>query len=172
MLSYALDVWRMSWITAASKAQSGLLAVPEDTSLQKRERGGKKIFIKFSSHWQAACFSSIWPCVSMWSFENLQTAPPSSPPPHFQCCPVSKVITGRLLCAFMKYSNGSMSYCALIMPDKDKKKKGGGGQMARQKTIMSYWDVSKNQFVFFSSLKKSPFTHVLPSLFTNKKITL
>lgn len=38
MLSYALDVWRVSWITAASKAQSRLLAVPEDTALQKKKK--------------------------------------------------------------------------------------------------------------------------------------
>lgn len=47
--------------------------------------------------------------------------------------PVSKAITGRLLHAFMKYSNGSMSYCALIMPHKEKK---GGALTGRQKTIM------------------------------------
>lgn len=50
--------------------------------------------------------------------------------PLSHCWPVSKVITGRLLHAFMKYSNGSVSYCALIMPHKDKK--GGWGGEDRQ----------------------------------------
>lgn len=145
MLSYALDVWRVSWITAASKAQSGLLAVPEDTSLQKkeRERGGK-IFIKFASHRQKLVFLMFGPC-------GLSTVLRPLPFFHthtFHCWPVSKAITGRLLHAFMKYSSGSMSYCALIMPYKDKKGGGGGGrrtQTGRHKTIMKedliYWDV-------------------------------
>lgn len=42
MLSYALDVWCVSWITAASKAQRWLLAVPEDTSLQNKEKKKEK----------------------------------------------------------------------------------------------------------------------------------
>lgn len=137
MLSYALDVWRVSWITAASKAQSGLLAVPEDTSLQKKKGG--KVFIKFATHRQAACFYFILSmCVCVFDCDGAKASrQPSSQLFsywHTFCdWPVSKAITGRLLHAFMKYSNGSMSYCALIMPHKEKK---GGALTGRQKTIM------------------------------------
>lgn len=127
MLSYALDVWRVSWITAASKAQSGLLAVPEDTSLQKKKKERReKIFIKFASHRQAVCFSYFCQCVCICAWRPLDTPASYFPQTHtFHRWPVSKVITGRLLHAFMKYSNGSMSYCALIMPHKDRKGRRG-----------------------------------------------
>lgn len=137
MLSYALDVWRMSWITAASKAQSGLLAVPEDTSLQKGSEVG--VFIKFSSHWQAACFSFYLALCSNAMVRRPPDSPSSQYPTTtttttprnthtFYFWPVSEVITGRLLDAFMKYSNSSMSYCALIMPHKDERKGGADVQ--------------------------------------------
>lgn len=62
------------------------------------------------------------------SRKHLQPVTPHHTHTHAHtslCWPVSKVITGRLLHAFMKYSNGSMSYCALIMPHKDTKDVGG-----------------------------------------------
>lgn len=66
--------------------------------------------------------------------------------------PVSKAITGRLLDAFMKYSNGSMSYCALIMPHKEKRG-GTDGQTENNNERTPYlllW--AKKYFVFLSSL--------------------
>ena len=88
---------------------------------RKKEGGGGEIFIKFASHRQAACFSFILSCdCSMASRQPLQ---PTHKHTFIYCWPVRKVITGRLLHAFMKYSNGSMSYCALIMPHKDKKRR-------------------------------------------------
>lgn len=160
MRSYALDIWHMSWITAASKAQRGLLAVPEDTSLRKErvERGG--VFIKFSSYWQAACFSLIL-------YFDLTKAPPvSHPQPPLAdthalplCWLVSKVITGRLLHAFMKYSNGSMSYCALIMPHKDKGDLGDRWADIRKRTV-------------FAEKKNTPFRSNIGGILTAQKTHL
>lgn len=78
------------------------------------------VFILF---YQCACV-----CVCLRVLRPLE--PPSSQffscthTYTFHCWPVIKVITGRLLHAFMKYSNGSMSYCALITPHKKRKRKG------------------------------------------------
>ena len=85
----------------------------------KKKRGG--IFIKFASHRQAACFSFI--LTRDCSTASRQPLQPTHLHTFIYCWPVRKVITGRLLHAFMKYSNGSMSYCALIMPHKDKKRR-------------------------------------------------
>lgn len=151
MLSYALDVWRVSWITAASKAQSRLLAVPEDTALQKKKKTERKrkgeIFIKLASHQQEACLSNILHVFVLGGLvEVLQTVAACCICSSY-CWPVSKTITGRLLHAFMKYSNGCMSYCALIMPHKDRKEGRGQTQMGRQEEIMKerciYWNVEK-----------------------------
>lgn len=89
--------------------------------LIRKKRGGKSI-IKFVSHRQAACFCFIL-SVCVW---RPPDCPPASYSTHtFHHWPVSNAITGRLLHAFMKYSNGSVSYCALIIPCKDRKRRRG-----------------------------------------------
>lgn len=86
----------------------------------ERKRKGE-IFIKLASHQQEACLSNILHVFVLGGLvEVLQTVAACCICSSY-CWPVSKTITGRLLHAFMKYSNGCMSYCALIMPHKDRK---------------------------------------------------
>lgn len=121
MLSYALDVWRVSWITAASKAQRGLLAVPEDTSLHKREGRGKSLLSSPLIDKQLVSLAfcqCVCVCGIGWGVGGVVLQAVRVSYIQFHCWPVSKAITGRLLCTFMKYSNGSMFYWALIMSNK------------------------------------------------------
>lgn len=101
----------------------------------ERKRKGE-IFIKLASHQQEACLSNILHVFVLGGLvEVLQTVAACCICSSY-CWPVSKTITGRLLHAFMKYSNGCMSYCALIMPHKDRKEGRGQTQMGRQEEIM------------------------------------
>lgn len=68
------------------------------------------------------------------------------------------MITGRLLHAFMKYSNGSMSYCALIMPHKDK------GDLGDR------WADSRKR-ILFAEKKAAPFLSNIGGIFTAQKKT-
>ena len=118
---------------------------------KKRERAGGCRYYVFLSLTSSLFFFYLALCfwVILWrppESASSQLPPTTHTHTHTSLCwTVSKVITGRLLHAFMKYSNGSMSYCALIMPHKDTKD--AGGQICRQQTIMKehliYWDVDK-----------------------------
>lgn len=124
------------------------LKIPLYKKKKKTERKRKgEIFIKLASHQQEACLSNILHVfVHGGLVEVLQTVAACCICSSY-CWPVSKTITGRLLHAFMKYSNGCMSYCALIMPHKDRKEGRGQTQMGRQEEIMKerciYWNVEK-----------------------------
>lgn len=113
------------------------LKIPLYKKKKKTERKRKgEIFIKLASHQQEACLSNILHVFVLGGLvEVLQTVAACCICSSY-CWPVSKTITGRLLHAFMKYSNGCMSYCALIMPHKDRKEGRGQTQMGRQEEIM------------------------------------
>ena len=110
--------------------RSTSLKIPHYKKKKKiREKEEGEIFIKFFLSSTSTLFFSY--------FVNMCVRRPLGGPAPlvhvaFHRWPVSEVITGRLLHAFMKYSNGSMSCCALIMPHKDRGKGGGGETQDRQ----------------------------------------
>lgn len=124
------------------------LKIPLYKKKKKTERKRKgEIFIKLASHQQEACLSNILHVFVLGGLVEVLQTVAACCICSFYCWPVSKTITGRLLHAFMKYSNGCMSYCALIMPHKDRKEGRGQTQMGRQEEIMKehciYWNVEK-----------------------------
>lgn len=113
------------------------LKIPLYKKKKKTERKRKgEIFIKLASHQQEACLSNILHVFVLGGLVEVLQTVAACCICSFYCWPVSKTITGRLLHAFMKYSNGCMSYCALIMPHKDRKEGRGQTQMGRQEEIM------------------------------------
>lgn len=148
-----LCTWYMAYVMNYScfKSAEWPARCPWRYLITKREREGRGVFIKFSSHWQAACFSFILYFLRDWC-EDLTVSQPQPPLADTHALPlcwlVSKVITDRLLHAFMKYSNGSMSYCALIMPHKDKGYLGDRWADSRKRPLFT----EKKSTIFLSNI--------------------